>query len=114
MGSTITAAIMGAQSLALAAVGVVALAGVGVGSTTLRIGVGLLFLVLAGAAAGIALGVSDGNPSAGTAALIFEIFAVALAVLWVAPIAAIVSTTALIIAAGIVHRHRQHRSAMHL
>jgi hypothetical protein len=111
MGATVTALILGAQSLALAIVGFVAFAGVGVGSTALRVGVGLLFLALALMAGGIALGVADDHPSAGTAALVFEIFAVALAVLWMAPLVAIVSTTALIIAGGIVQRHRRRRAA---
>ncbi len=109
MGATVTALILGTQSLALAILGFVALAGVGVGSTALRIGVGLLFLALALMSGGIALGVADGHPSAGTAAVVFEVFALALAVLWMAPIVAIVSTTALVIAGGLVHRHRRRR-----
>ncbi len=112
MGATVTALILGAQSLALAIIGFVALAGVGFGSTPLRVGVGLLFLVLALMAGGIALGVADGHPSAGTAAVVFEVFAVALAVLWMAPLVAIVSTTALIIAGGIVQRHRRSADAV--
>jgi hypothetical protein len=112
MGATVTALIMGAQSLALAIIGFVTLAGVGVGSTALRVGVGLLFLVLALMAGGIALGVAEGHPSAGTAAVVFEIFAVALALLWMAPLVAIVSTTALIIAGGIVQRHRRSADAV--
>jgi hypothetical protein len=112
MGATITALIMGAQSFALAIVGFVAIAGVGVGSTVLRIGIGLLFLVLALMAGGIAMGVSDGHPSAGTAAVVFEVFAVALALLWIAPMVAIVSTTALVAAVGIVHEHRQRQQTL--
>ena len=79
-------AILGIQALALAIVAVAVFAGAGVGSTALRIGVGALFLVLAGSAAGIALSYAEGQPAARSAALVFEGFALALAVLWLAPI----------------------------
>jgi hypothetical protein len=83
LAATVIVAIQAAACWA-AAVGI--FAGVGIGTAALRIGVGALFMVLGLVAAGIALGLNEGQPSARTAALVFESFAITLAVLWVAPV----------------------------
>ena len=79
------AVIVGIQAVAFTVAAVGVFAGVGVGSTVLRIGVGALFLVLGLGAAGIALGLNEGQPSSRTSALVFEGFALALALLWLTP-----------------------------
>jgi len=100
-------AILGIQALALGIVAIAVFSGAGVGSTALRIGVGALFVVLAGSAAGIALSYAEGQPAARSAALVFEGFALALAVLWLAPIPALVGCALAI--AAIVMASRQMR-----
>jgi hypothetical protein len=81
--------VLGVQALLLALAAAGIFAGIGVGSTVLRIGVGGLLLVLAASAAGISFGYSDGQPAARPAAVIFEGFALLLAVLWFAPAVAL-------------------------
>jgi hypothetical protein len=83
--------ILGFQAAGLGAAGIAALAGVGVGSTAMRIGVGLLFLALGAVAAGIAVSLSEGQPQAGGAAVVFDTFTVVLALLWLEPIAGLVT-----------------------
>jgi hypothetical protein len=97
-------AILGIQALALGIVAVAVFAGAGVGSTALRVGVGALFLVLAGSAAGIALTYAEGQPSARSAALVFEGFALALALLWLAPLPALVGAALAIVAIVVASR----------
>jgi hypothetical protein len=83
--------VLGVQAATLAGIAVGAFGGIAVGSTALRVGVGILFLVLAAGAAGIAISYSEGQPAAGTAALVFEGFAVGLGLLWFAPIPTLVA-----------------------
>jgi hypothetical protein len=99
--------VLGVQAAALALVAIGAFGGVAVGSTALRVGVGILFLVLAAGAAGIAISYSEGQPAARTAAMVFEGFAIALALLWFAPIPTLVATlvAAIVLAIAVVTRH---------
>ena len=94
--------ILGLQAAGLGAAGIAALAGVGVGSTAMRIGVGLLFLALGAIAAGIAVSLSEGQPQAGGAAIVFDGFAVVLALLWLEPIAGLVTAVVAVAVAAAV------------
>jgi hypothetical protein len=82
--------VLGVQAAALGVTAIAVFGGIGIGSTALRLGVGILFVILAASAAGIAISYSEGQPAARTATLVFEGFALALALLWFAPIPAMV------------------------
>ena len=101
--------ILGVQAAVLALIAVAVFAGIGVGSTVLRVGVGVLFLALAGTAGGIALSYSEGQPAARTAALVFEGFALALALLWFAPVPALIGGTLATVAIVVVARAQMLR-----
>ena len=105
--------VLGVQAAALTAVAAGAFGGIGVGSTALRVGVGVLFVVLAAGSAGIAVSYSEGQPSARTAAFVFEGFVLALTLLWLAPIpslvAAVVAATIVLTVVVPHHLRRQIR-----